>query len=161
MKTMQANFYLHVLLSFVVFLSLPLLARAEELPVVPESIPEVITIDSAQVLTMVESGKALIIDARKAGDFMVGSVPGAFNCIVSSGTPSIDASEIEKTVTDIKGCADVMEADRSRLLVTFCNGLNCWRSAKAALAFKKLGFTKVHWYRLGMNDWKAKGFPME
>lgn len=110
---------------------------------------------------MVESGNVLIIDARKAGDFHVGSLPGAINCIITSGLPNIDAAEVEKSVTDIRNCPNVMGADHTKAVVTFCNGLHCWRSAKAALALRKLGFTKVHWYRLGMNDWKGKGLPME
>lgn len=134
---------------------------AEEHPVVPENLPEAATIGADQVLAMVDSGSVLILDTRKSSDCILGSIPGAINCAISSSHHRLDPAEIDLAVTELKSCAKAMGADRAKPVVVFCNGDHCWRSAKAALALKRLGFTKILWYRLGMNDWKAKGLPME
>jgi PQQ-dependent catabolism-associated CXXCW motif protein len=45
-------------------------------------------------------------------------------------------------------------------IVFFCEGAKCWESYNAALRAEKMGFTRVYWYRGGINTWKAAGLPM-
>ena len=162
MKTKSMMMLSWSLLLILPFLLLPAHGMSEEHPEVPESLPGVVIIGAEQLLAMVESGQSLIIDSRKPSDFKIGSVPGAINCPVTSGNHSLDKDEVAQTATDIKNCSDgIITADRAKTVATFCNGLRCWRSPKLAIALKHLGFVHVHWYRLGMNDWKSKGLPME
>jgi rhodanese-related sulfurtransferase len=44
-------------------------------------------------------------------------------------------------------------------VVFFCTGRNCWHSVNAALRAKKFGYTRVGWYRGGVESWKAAGLP--
>ncbi|NUZ08105.1 rhodanese-like domain-containing protein [Piscinibacter koreensis] len=50
--------------------------------------------------------------------------------------------------------------DRGRLIVTYCQGVQCWGSYNAALRAIRLGYTNVHWYRGGMEAWQAAGLPL-
>lgn len=50
--------------------------------------------------------------------------------------------------------------DRSRLIVTYCQGVQCWGSYNAALRAIHLGYRNVHWYRGGMEAWQRAGLPL-
>lgn len=50
--------------------------------------------------------------------------------------------------------------DRSRLVVTYCQGVRCWGSYNAALRAIHMGYTNVHWYRGGMDAWQQAGLPL-
>lgn len=132
---------------------------AEERLEVPKTIEGVRVVASDQVLATMESGAALLIDARKASDFGSGTIPGAVNCQVSSGDPRLDATEVEASMAKLKECLPLVNTDPAKPILTFCNGVTCWRSPKMALALKKMGFREVQWYREGMNDWDTKGLP--
>jgi rhodanese-related sulfurtransferase len=45
-------------------------------------------------------------------------------------------------------------------IVFFCEGVGCWESYNAALRAEKMGFTRVYWYRGGLDAWKEAGLPM-
>lgn len=50
--------------------------------------------------------------------------------------------------------------DRSRLIVTYCQGVQCWGSYNAALRAIRLGYQNVHWYRGGIEAWQRAGLPV-
>ncbi|MBF0383446.1 MAG: rhodanese-like domain-containing protein [Magnetococcales bacterium] len=130
-------------------------------PEVPESIVGVTVVNSEQMLEFMEYGKVLLIDARKPADFTFGTIPGSTHCQVVSGSPSFADDQVQLSVKDFRGCKRVREADRQQKVAVFCNGINCWRSGKGAYALKKMGFVNVLWYRIGMNNWKSQGLPLE
>lgn len=51
--------------------------------------------------------------------------------------------------------------DRARLIVTYCAGVQCWGSYNAALRAIHMGYRNVHWYRGGMDAWRAAGLPLK
>lgn len=50
--------------------------------------------------------------------------------------------------------------DKSRLIVTYCAGVQCWGSYNAALRAIRMGYKNVHWYRGGMEAWEQAGQPL-
>ncbi len=50
--------------------------------------------------------------------------------------------------------------NRAQLIVTYCQGVQCWGSYNAALRAVRLGYTNVHWYRGGMEAWQQAGLPL-
>lgn len=50
--------------------------------------------------------------------------------------------------------------DLSRLLVTYCQGVQCWGSYNAALRAIRMGYKNVHWYRGGIEAWQQAGLPV-
>lgn len=153
-------FWARAWLALMLFL-VPIAALAEARPEVPANLAGIITVGADQVLALLDSGQAVIIDTRKPSDTILGSIPEAIRCPTSSGHHALDDAEIAQAVNDFQGCAEVMATESSRPVVVFCNGPHCWRSPKAAIALKKIGFTRIYWYRMGMNDWKAQGLPLE
>lgn len=53
----------------------------------------------------------------------------------------------------------IAKGDKSRPLVLYCEGVNCWMSYNAALRAIKLGYQKVMWYRGGLEAWQQAGLP--
>ena len=45
-------------------------------------------------------------------------------------------------------------------IVFFCAGVVPGRSYNACLRAEKMGFTRVYWYRGGLNAWQAAALPM-
>ncbi len=45
-------------------------------------------------------------------------------------------------------------------IVTYCSSKDCWLSWNAALRLKQAGYTRVYWYRGGIEAWKQAGLPL-
>jgi len=85
----------------------------------------------------------IVVDARIPETFAKGHVPGAINLphrtIDSSTTASLP---------------------RDKVIVTYCDGVFCNASTKAAAKLTALGF-KVKEMLDGMNGWMKEGYPVE
>jgi PQQ-dependent catabolism-associated CXXCW motif protein len=51
--------------------------------------------------------------------------------------------------------------DKAKPLVFFCVNALCWLSYNASLRAVSLGYTRVHWYRGGIQSWIDAGLPTE
>ena len=49
--------------------------------------------------------------------------------------------------------------NRAHPLVFYCR-IDCWMSWNAARRALDAGYTHVHWYRDGLDDWEFEGFPV-
>ena len=49
--------------------------------------------------------------------------------------------------------------DKSRPMVFFCASAECWLSYNAALRAAAAGYSRVYWYRGGVEAWVAAGLP--
>jgi rhodanese-related sulfurtransferase len=85
----------------------------------------------------------LVIDARTPEAYARGHVPGA----ISLPYRTIDAS----TTSGLP---------RDKVLVTYCDGVYCNASTKAAARLTSLGF-RVKEMLDGMSGWRAEAFPVE
>ncbi|HEY0832532.1 MAG TPA: rhodanese-like domain-containing protein [Azospirillum sp.] len=119
-------------------------ARAADAPM---AIPGATTVDAEGIVKLVETMPTLVIlDNRQEGDFNAGHIEGAVRLID----------------TDITG-PDVMAkhvAAKDTPVLFYCNGVKCGRAAAAAQKALGWGYSKVHYYALGMEEWKAKGLPL-
>ena len=61
----------------------------------------------------------------------------------------------------IKNPAMADSLDKNKEYVLYCNGIKCWRSPATAVMLHDLGFNKLYWYRMGLPDWKKRGYPTE
>ncbi len=89
-------------------------------------------------------GKAIIVDARNEGEFEVIHVEGATNILVGKMT--------EQDLLKLRPKSD------SRLLVFYCNGIDCPKSYNAAKRAEEWGFKSVKCYDAGIFEW-AKTNP--
>jgi rhodanese-related sulfurtransferase/ABC-type phosphate/phosphonate transport system substrate-binding protein len=122
----------------------------------PRLLPGVQVVDAAGVAQLMKQG-AVYIDTRTEAEFKAGRVPQ------SRWVPYVEKSAKE---TDFDAKADTFDlaqlpADKSTPLVLACNGAECWKSYKSSLAAAKAGYTRVHWFRGGLPEWRAAGLPLQ
>jgi rhodanese-related sulfurtransferase len=85
----------------------------------------------------------IVIDARSAESYARGHVPGA----ISLPYRKIDA-------------VSTASISNSKVIVTYCEGVFCNASTKAAEKLTALGF-RVKEMLDGMDGWKKEGLPVE
>lgn len=122
----------------------------------PATLPgaTIVTADAAKDL--IAKG-AQAIDVRSANEYAEGHVKGAKNVPYkekSDKKPAFDASQDSFDLGKLP-------ADKATAMVFYCNGLECWKSYKAGVTAVKAGYTKIHWLRGGLPEWKGKGHPTE
>jgi rhodanese-related sulfurtransferase len=107
---------------------------------------------STEELRMVlGEGRTVVLDARPFREFAVGHIPGALNVAARPGVaPSM-------YVSDVAEIGRLVEGDRARALVLYCNGPFCGKSNRLAEELLAAGYTDVRRYQLGIPVWRALG----
>jgi rhodanese-related sulfurtransferase len=95
-------------------------------------------------------GAPAIVDVREADEYDAGHVPGARH--VPRGF-----LEVRADLEHYK--RDPWFEDRSRPMILVCGGGH--RSALAALALQRMGFTDVRSLAGGMTAWVSRGLPVD
>ncbi len=63
--------------------------------------------------------------------------------------------------TDINAEDDLLvQAAKDAPVLFYCNGLRCGRAANAAIKAVGYGYTDVHYYALGIEEWRGMGLPL-
>lgn len=122
----------------------------------PDSLSGAIPVDAARTKFLAESG-VLVIDARVANEYAESHIRGAINVPYkekSAKSADFDASQDSFDLSKLP-------ASKDTAMVIYCNGPECWKSYKASKAAVKAGYKTVYWFRLGIPEWKAKGYPTE
>lgn len=123
----------------------------------PRELDGVVTVDTPQVKEAVAGRQAVLIDFRDSSAFGQ-TLPRALNCPVIALTPTaLDETEVRKAAKAMEACASVTRSDKAKTIIVFCTGVECWSAPKAAVALTQMGYTKVHWYRRGVEGWIADG----
>jgi rhodanese-related sulfurtransferase len=104
------------------------------------------TVDAKAVIALIESKPDLvIIDNRRAEDYANGFIEGAVRVLDTDLTEEVLASHVKTKATPV---------------LFYCNGVKCGRAAKATEMAVRWGYTQVHYYALGMEEWRALGLPL-
>jgi rhodanese-related sulfurtransferase len=97
-----------------------------------------------------KTSRVVVLDARPYEEFAKSHLPGAR---VVPGVPGMspskytaDANEVRKLVPDL-----------TTPLIVYCNGMHCGRSKRFGADLRKLGYTSVRRYQLGIPTWRALG----
>ena len=118
-------------------------ARAQDAPM---SIDGARTVNAQQVIELIEKNPGLVIlDNRQPADFSAGHIEGAMRLLDTDANAQSLAQHVKS---------------KDATVLFYCNGLKCGRAAKAAKVAVDLGYTKVHYYALGMDEWRAAGLPL-
>ena len=122
----------------------------------PATLPGVTVITAEQARKLADSGVPMV-DTRVANEFAQEHIKGAKSVPYK-----------EKSAKDVKFDPKEDSFDLARLPATkgspvifYCNAGECWKSYKASKVALDAGYTKVHWLRGGIPEWKAKGYPVE
>lgn len=100
-------------------------------------------IDSWDLFELLEKNACFIIDARSSEAFEREHIPSAINIPHRSMTA--------ETTKDL---------DKSKLYISYCDGIGCNASTKSALNMAKLGF-QVKELLGGLDWWKRDGYTTE
>jgi len=131
------------LIAIAALLSLSAVATAQDAPM---EIAGAKTVNARQIFDLVAATPDIVIlDNRKAEDYAAGHIEGAVRLIDTD----VDAESLTKHIKS-KGTP----------VLFYCNGVKCGRAAKAAEKAVKLGYTKIYYYALGMDEWNAQQLPL-
>ena len=111
----------------------------------PEAVDGAVTVGVTAAKALFDQG-ALFVDVRTAKGFEAGRVPDAV------------LLDLKKNFSKESLGAEAAAGDP---IVIYCNGINCWRSSKAAKKAVSWGYTKVNYFRGGFPAWKKAGYPVE
>lgn len=114
--------------------------------------PEISTNELKRVLA---EGRALVLDARPFHEFAISQIPGARNVAPRPGVA------MSMYVSDVAEIGRLVEGDKARPLVLYCNGPFCGKSSRLAEELLAAGHTDVRRYQLGIPMWRTLGEPTE
>lgn len=122
-------------------------------PMVPAE--GVTPIGELELLDLLETGAAEVIDSRTPDWFEGGTIPGAIN---------IPYTEIADRLGDL-GCEpdfDGWDCTGAKEVALFCNGLWCGQSPSAIRVMIGVGYPaeRIRYYRGGMQSWRLLGLTV-
>ncbi len=122
----------------------------------PRALPGATLVDATAVDQMLQGG-GVFIDTRTEAEFKAGRVPGAVL------VPYVEKSHKEPDFNATADSFDLSKLPPSKntVIVFACNGAECWKSFKASHAAVKAGYSKVHWFRGGLPEWRAAGLKVD
>jgi methyl-accepting chemotaxis protein len=103
---------------------------------------------------------ALFVDTRKIPEYALEHIYGAISAYYDEKGGS------ENKIVDFDNSNDIyhnsrLPTDKKATLIFYCNGENCWKSYKAAIASLKDGYTNVYWLKNGIGQWKKDGLEID
>lgn len=122
----------------------------------PDSLNGAIVVDAAKAKSLMDSG-VKVIDARVANEYAESHIKGAINVPYKEKSAKAVDFDAKQDSIDL----GKLPANKNTAIIIYCNGPECWKSYKASTAAIKAGYKTVYWYRLGIPEWKTKGYPTE
>jgi rhodanese-related sulfurtransferase len=122
----------------------------------PNSLKGATLVDAAKAKSLVDSG-VVLIDARVANEYADAHIKGAISVPYKEKSAKSEDYDASQDSFDLSK----LPADKSTPILFYCNGEECWKGYKASKAAVKAGYKTVYWFRLGIPEWKAKGYPIE
>ncbi len=122
-------------------------------PMVP--VPGVHPVGEIEVLNAMNDRDALLVDMREPEGRANGTIGGSVH---------IEYMEVADRLNEL-GCSKVAgkwDCSKAKKVYAFCNGPVCPQSSTAIVAMTRVGFPadRIYYYRGGMLDWTALGFPV-
>jgi PQQ-dependent catabolism-associated CXXCW motif protein len=134
---------------------------------VPATLKGATVVDAKQVRAMMEEGAVVVIDvlpqAPRPAELPATTlwhpparhdIPGSI-WLANVGFGGLSA---EMDAYFRKALEGVTFGAKDRKLVFYCEA-KCWQSWNAAKRAVEYGYTAVHWFPGGMQDWTAAGYP--
>ena len=123
--------------------------------VVPDAAPETADISTEELRRVLRDGSATLFDARPPREFAVSHIPGATNVAPRPGMPP------HLYVSDAAEIGRVLNGDRRRPVILYCNGPTCGKSRRLAAELLDAGYANVRRYQLGAPGWRLLGGAMQ
>jgi len=122
-------------------------------PLVP--VAGVHPVTEIEILHAMNDRDALLVDMREPEDRANGTIPGSMHIVYTEVAGRLNEVGCTKT-------AGKWDCSKAKKVFAFCNGPVCPQSPTAILAMTREGFPadRIYYYRGGMLDWDALGFPV-
>jgi len=112
----------------------------------PAHIDGTTIVDAAGLIeTVTQIPGLILIDSRIPADHREGFIEGSVS--------------LPDTDTDCDSLAGIVPALTAPVLF-YCNGIKCGRSATTATIAVACGYTRVYWFRNGMEEWQEQEYPL-
>ena len=112
----------------------------------PETIEGTHKIEAEELIELANRNEnQFIIDSRISSDRKLGYIPGSIS--------------LPDTGTSCESLARLIP-EKSDPVIFYCNGPSCRRSDNAVVIAVECGYTKVYWFRGGIEAWKANNYPI-
>jgi rhodanese-related sulfurtransferase len=95
-----------------------------------------------EMIALVKRKQCVVVDARFAGDFHRGALPGAINLAVDSPLPERQNA--------------LLGVSHSSPIVVYCQSTDCRFSDEIATFLKYNGYSNVSIFRGGYREWRAR-----
>jgi len=108
-----------------------------------------------EVLNALNDRDALLVDMREPEDRANGTIAGSMHIVYTEVAGRLNELGCSKT-------AGKWDCSKAKKVYAFCNGPACPQSPGAIVAMTREGFPadRIYYYRGGMLDWSALGFPV-
>ena len=120
----------------------------EAKPITPE-------ISTAELQDILAKGSAVVFDARPYAEYAISHIPGALN---AAARPGVSKAQY---VSDVAEVGRVVNGDKTKAIVLYCNGPFCPKSKLLSEELKAAGYTNVRRYQLGAPVWRALAGTMQ
>ncbi|MBF0448748.1 MAG: rhodanese-like domain-containing protein [Magnetococcales bacterium] len=118
------------------------------------------------MMTKLQDGRGVLVDARTPDWHMRGTIPGSINIPYISLSPSMGADDIsiEDALNQlgVKSHDDQRDFSQAKTVALWCNGSWCGQSPTAIRGLLELGYPakKILYYRGGMQSWHSFGLTV-
>ncbi len=122
-------------------------------PLIP--VPGVTPVTEIEILNAMNDRDAILVDMREPEDRAEGTIPGSHHIVYTEVAARLNELGCKKA-------ASGWDCVNAKKVFAFCNGPVCPQSPTAIQAMTRDGFpaSKIYYYRGGMLDWSALGFPV-
>lgn len=112
-------------------------------------------IAAAEAKSLADSKGAVFVDTRAVLNFGKGHLPGAIAVAYKEKSDKVENFDAKEDAFDL----GKLPADKAAKVVFYSDGPSGWKSYKAAVLAVKAGYTNVMYFRGGMAEWQAAGYP--
>ncbi len=120
----------------------------------PAQVPGAQVITTMQLVQLVQSGaRPVVVDVLGGQQSLPGAIPASMG---GAGGSFQDGNQAQF----VGLLQQATGGDTSRPVVVYCLNPHCWLSYNAALRAVNGGFTRVYWYRGGIETWSQVGLPV-
>jgi len=135
-------------------LTLCLLAAAALLPaaaggddfISPDEIDGVSKVDAEGLIELAtRTPELVLIDSRISADRKDGFIEGS----ISLPDTNTDCVTLGERIPGLDNA-----------VLFYCNGIRCRRSAHAAQIARDCGYSRIYWFREGVEEWRKQQYPL-
>lgn len=120
----------------------------------PSSIPGGQVITTRELVDLMRGQQVLVLDVLGGAE----SIQGAQYAVPAAQAGTFNDQTQQQFSQFLQQATN---GNKQHPIVTYCLSTQCWMSYNAALRAINLGYTKVLWYRGGIEAWQQAGMPTQ